>query len=693
MNEGSLPRRLSGPPLALALALWGWQAGLLPWALGMAAILGVARFSRARIEIGQADFNRLWNLTTLFFLGVALYVFIAREGFSSVGEIVGTGSPAGRLEGMRQISQTAIVFLRWLPFVLFPFTVAHAWSHAQSLPWSTFSLYAQARARSPGAEPPAWARRTIHPSYLYLALVLFSSCAGTDHPEAYLPLFLGLVAWTLWPWRSPRFPTPVWIASMLVLAAAAFATQRGLEGLRELWQTLENRIMQRAAEGRFDQLKNHTAIGAVGRLKRSTRIVLRIRSLDGSAPDLLREAAFDRFRANIWTATHREFETVDPAVDGNLYRLATGPRRGQFLTIARYTAQGEAPLALPTDALSLRDLAASAVETNALGAARLRGGPPLALYTVEHGEGGGFDSPPGPEDTDLAPLGPLDREAIDEVAQRLGLTPKLAPELAASRIREYFAKDFEYSLWQPQKPAGTNATALTTFLRQTHAGHCEFYATATVLLLRAAGVPARYAVGFSPHDRWGDEWLARGRDAHAWCLAHLGGKWVNVDNTPGGWREHETARASWWEKPWDWCSQAWYRFALWRQRGGNWRILVFAAGVLVLAWLGGRQLRGSQWRRTRGAAHEKDQTGQEPPFDSEFLEVVRSLERLHGQRWPHETLAAWVRRHALDQAAPGTVLVEAMHLHYRLRYDPRGLPESERRRLRTLAARLRPQIR
>ena len=46
----------------------------------------------------------------------------------------------------------------------------------------------------------------------------------------------------------------------------------------------------------------------------------------------------------------------------------------------------------------------------------------------------------------------------------------------------------------------TEATPLADFLLRTRSGHCEYYATATVLLLRAAGIPARYAHANAVHN-------------------------------------------------------------------------------------------------------------------------------------------------------------------------------------------------
>lgn len=686
MDNAAAPR----PPLLLALALWGWETGLFPWALALGALLEAIRFSKQRFELRQEDFVRLWNFTALLFLGAALYLFLAREGLGTVGAIVTTASPATRLEEMRRISQTVVALFRWLPFVLYPFLLAQALSRTTTLPWATFSF--RSKASDPSAGPragPDWAAGRVHTGYVYFAVVLFASSASADHSRLYLPMLLGVMSWALWPWRSPRYPAPVWIGMFLVLLAGSLLAQRGLEGLRQTWLSLETRLFQGVGQARFDQIRGATALGAVGRLKQSGRIVLRIRTDDGVAPGLLREAAFNRFRANIWGTSHREFQSVGLPLEGHVWRLAAAPGQGPLITIARYTSRGEAPLALPGDALSIRDLPALDVETNYLAAARMQEGPPLAIYTVEHGAGGGFDGPPEPEDTDIDSMNGPDAEAIARTARALGLAGR-TPEAAVAAVERHFATAFDYTRWQGPVVSRTNTSALSRFLLESRAGHCEYFATATALLLRVAGVPTRYAVGFSPGERRGDQWLARGRDAHAWCLAYIDGRWRDVDTTPGIWREREASGAGPFERLGDWFSQAWYRVAVWRQRGGNWRIFVFTAGVLALSWLAWRQIRGSRWRRTRERPMiASERPPARPGLDSEFYAVTRHLEKRHGPRPGHQTLRAWVRGLAPpgSQAASDS-LEEAVGLHYRLRFDPRGLPETDRRRLRVLAIEL-----
>ena len=100
------------------------------------------------------------------------------------------------------------------------------------------------------------------------------------------------------------------------------------------------------------------------------------------------------------------------------------------------------------------------------------------------------------------------------------------------------------------------------------AGHCEYFATATVLALRAAGIPARYATGYAVQD-WGElekAYVVRRRHAHAWALAYVDGAWEVVDTTPASWLPLESANPPWWINGydlWHWLS---HMYSKWRWR-------------------------------------------------------------------------------------------------------------------------------
>ena len=92
--------------------------------------------------------------------------------------------------------------------------------------------------------------------------------------------------------------------------------------------------------------------------------------------------------------------------------------------------------------------------------------------------------------------------------------------------------------------------------------------------------------------------------------------------------------------------------------------------VVVLAW---RLLRGKRVVRSEtkaGAAAARTFPG----MDSEFYELVKALP----PREAGETLTGWLAR-----VAPGRY-GEALRLHQRYRFDPRGLSTAERRQLREI---------
>ncbi len=71
------------------------------------------------------------------------------------------------------------------------------------------------------------------------------------------------------------------------------------------------------------------------------------------------------------------------------------------------------------------------------------------------------------------------------------------------------------------------------FLFDTRYGFCEHYSSAFVLLLRAAGIPARVVTGYQGGtvNPQGDYMIVRQSDAHAWAEAILDGRWQRFDPT------------------------------------------------------------------------------------------------------------------------------------------------------------------
>jgi transglutaminase-like putative cysteine protease len=86
-------------------------------------------------------------------------------------------------------------------------------------------------------------------------------------------------------------------------------------------------------------------------------------------------------------------------------------------------------------------------------------------------------------------------------------------------------KDFGYTLEIKNDP---DKTALEHFLFDRKEGHCEYFVSAMVILLRAAGVPARLVNGFVGAECHEGENYLIVRQSHAlsWVEAYLPGVWL-----------------------------------------------------------------------------------------------------------------------------------------------------------------------
>ncbi len=127
-------------------------------------------------------------------------------------------------------------------------------------------------------------------------------------------------------------------------------------------------------------------------------------------------------------------------------------------------------------------------------------------------------------------LPPLDPEVTALVAQ---LTAGAAtPYEAVRAIHGHFTREngFVYSL---ATAPGTSGDDLADFLRLKQ-GYCEQYAGAMAAMVRAAGIPARVALGYTPGRlQPGGGRLVTSDDAHAWVEVYfddLG--WIPFDPTP-----------------------------------------------------------------------------------------------------------------------------------------------------------------
>src|SRR6266481_2262029 len=85
----------------------------------------------------------------------------------------------------------------------------------------------------------------------------------------------------------------------------------------------------------------------------------------------------------------------------------------------------------------------------------------------------------------------------------------------ALAIESYLRNRFTYTLNLTGKPGDD---PLAHFLFETRAGHCEYFASAMIVMLRTLGIPSREVNGFLPgeYNELGGDYIVRASDAHSW---------------------------------------------------------------------------------------------------------------------------------------------------------------------------------
>ncbi|TQV62963.1 MAG: DUF3488 domain-containing protein [Halothiobacillaceae bacterium] len=116
---------------------------------------------------------------------------------------------------------------------------------------------------------------------------------------------------------------------------------------------------------------------------------------------------------------------------------------------------------------------------------------------------------------------------LDQGQRWQALPPRERIDAALRLFRE---QGYRYTLGPPALP---DQDGMDAFLFDTRAGFCEHYATSFVLLMRAAGLPARVVTGYQGGERHPDGyWIVRQGDAHAWAEVWMEGEgWARVDPT------------------------------------------------------------------------------------------------------------------------------------------------------------------
>lgn len=138
------------------------------------------------------------------------------------------------------------------------------------------------------------------------------------------------------------------------------------------------------------------------------------------------------------------------------------------------------------------------------------------------------------------------------------------PEIVV-QAANYLRGNYEYTL-DPNTPDG--ADAMESFLFDTKRGHCEYFASSLVLMLRARGIPARLVNGYFTQE-WNDlakVFVVKQSDAHSWAEVWLNGMgWLTIDPTPpslAGSGAYGAVRTLPGRPLWDYAQIVWRRWVI-----------------------------------------------------------------------------------------------------------------------------------
>lgn len=707
MKSGTPASKLTGirPPPVLLLAtllFWGQQSDFVTFGAVMGVILESARLIKVRLDLLEDDFRRIWNFCMLLALALALYAFSTDKEGGGMGSLFHASSDTAGRTATATVD-TATALFQWLPMTFFLLVAAQVFCERQTVPLSAISFFFRRRRQRDGGATP---ERLVDVTYPYFMVCLGS--AGVHINEGVNTYFWGLcllIPWALWPMRSRRFGLGVWLGICALVIACGFGAQFGISQSARLLENYNAQWMARwLGHSRTDPSQAYTAIGQIGRLKLSSQIVIWLTPANGGAPPAyLREASYRYYRSEkeVWNSggggrrnggVPNDFDPVAQDVrGGDTWLLLRDKAHTSTVNIACYldgraadTGNAEGLLPLPSGCSRLDNLPLISLDKNKTGAVMASSSSRLTIFDAVYGPGATIDSPP---DTNLDFRVPYDEApALDQVIREMKLT-STSEDRELLAVQNFFADNFTYSTWQKMdKRPTTNETALTKFLLHSRSGHCEYFATATVLLLRELHIPARYAVGYAVHEPMGSGYVVRDRDAHAWCLVwdNQAGVWKDFDTTPASWVEAEGGDGgNWFSDFWSWVGFEFAKAKLRISEGDYHDYLLWALFPLMALLLGQiifrrrKRLRGGQSRR-------EEEHFFWPGLDSEFYQLEKKLAEQGVRRQPGELLSNWLERTltAPNLADLREPLRQLLQLHYRHRFDPRGLSAEEREQLR-----------
>ncbi len=376
-------------------------------------------------------------------------------------------------------------------------------------------------------------------------------------------------------------------------------------------------------------------LGQIGEIKKNSAVVMRVQTGKPIGYDRLRwrGIALTTFDGKRWTSSEHDTQKLQPGEDGWIHTAESpqksdpgqktdSPKPGMIYTIYLEPMATDA-IFVPGKVVSLKGNF-TGDGGNSFGAIRrtyILRDPTGTLLNPFHNytaiRYAGFSLLPPMDATKLRNASmEYSRDITSTYLQLPDALDRRIPELArqatkyartpfdkALAIESFLRNRYTYTLNLTGKPGDD---PLAHFLFETRGGHCEYFASSMVIMLRTLGIPSREVNGFLPgeYNDLGGDYIVRASDAHSWVEVYFPGMdWQVFDPTPAA-AENDAGFMTRLGQYADWAQLTWSEWVIGYDFGHqvalaqNLQRSSHDMSESLRAWYAQQQRRGRRWMRS-----------------------------------------------------------------------------------------------
>lgn len=623
------------PPLFIGFStiFWGFCTGWEVFSIVAAVIFEAHNLIKTRFDLQKKDFVRISDLSSLVMFILLFYSYVENE-------------PRMIFLGL----------ITTLPIIFMPLLFAQLFSTSDKVVIGT-KFGKRIHAHAP-----------VDIRTLYILSVLFATAAANIKSVWFIALFMLIIFVVL----SGSVKDPKSFKRYLKFCFAAVFITVFIGGTVVAGHFLISRKMMQWYNDWYESLsadpfRTSTSMGELGKMKLSGEIVFRVYSEEPSVPLYMKQSDYNVIVNNTWYSRPKKTDSIFPDSDMEWQFFGVGEGKNKMkISIWMNKNKGEGVLPLPDGAKRATELDVAGIERSILGAIYVEEGPELLEFTMTYDPEESFEPMPGRSDLFV----PKEEQAvINEVMRTNGIFGD-TPEETLENIERFFA-GFNYTLDQKNRTAG--GSYLADFLNNTRSGHCEYFATATVLMLRNAGIAARYRTGFmlDEYDSFENALLARKRDAHAWVAAYIGDRWIDVDTTPPQWKSADSDGKSFFEPVSDLMAWIKMKYENYRRKKSSEfnRILIAAASLLTIFLMVRVYMRKRRVKKPE--RNEIEPLFEAAGLDSPLYKMLDYYAENGLTREESETLRRWIEKNS-EKLGRNIDFSALVRLHEELRFNTGG---------------------